>query len=58
MFIPLNQDMDAQLRYLLVHVDKRTRTADHPTTAERPCSKVQSAIASTFLGTSARAHEF
>ena len=54
---PLNKDMDAQLR-------KRTRTADHPTTAKRStgiprsCSKVQSAFASPFPGTAARDHAF
>ena len=44
------------------NVDQRTRTVDHPTTAEwstgipRPCSKVQSAFAGTCLGTAARDH--
>ena len=59
---PLNQDMDAQLRCRARHVDKRTRTADHPNTAKRStgiprsCSKVQSAFTSTVLGTAARDH--
>ena len=46
------------------HVDKRTRTADHPTAAKRStgiprsCSKVHSAFASPFPGTAAREHAF
>ena len=46
------------------HVDKRTRTADHPTTAKlstgipRSCSKVQSVSASPFPGTAAGDHAF
>ena len=46
------------------HADKRTRTADHPSTAmwstgiPRSCSKVQSAFTSTFLGTAALDHAF
>ena len=62
--VPLNQDMDAQLRYLLVMLTSGPRTADHPTTAKwstgipRPCSKVQSSFTSTFPGTAARAHAF
>ena len=62
--VPLNQDMDAQLRYLLVMLTSGPSTADHPTTAKwstgipRPCSEVQSAFTSTFPGTAARAHAF
>ena len=54
---PLSQDMDAPAR----HADQRTRTADPAKRSAgipRPCSKVQSAFASTFLGTAARAHAF
>ena len=46
------------------HVDKRTRTADHPTTAKRStgiprsCSKVPSGFASPFPDTAAKDHAF
>ena len=59
-----NQDMDAQHQVSSRHVIQWLVAADHPTTAEgcasppRLCSKVQSAFASTFLGTASRAHAF
>ena len=46
---PINQDMDAQLRYLLLMLTSGPRTADRTATAE--CE-----TCSTFLGTTARAH--
>ena len=59
---PLKQDTDAHFTCPRRHADKRTRTADHPTTAKqsadtpRSCSKVQSAFASPFPDTAARDH--
>ena len=59
---PLNQDMDAQVRYL--HVVLTSGPAlqiirQQPSTGiPRSCSKVVSAFAGTFLGTAVKDHAF
>ena len=56
----MNQDMDEQLRYLLVLSTRGPalqiirQPAEWSTGIPRPCSKVQSAFASTFPGTASR----